>query len=313
MTASSQPSQQSPGVRADPPYTPDELMATCWSSAGDAASDRPDLRRPLNLRVRIEAAASAGFSGFGLLSADLPAAVAEYGLPGIKAILMDNGITRLELEDIPYWWDDGPHRHYSDRIRFGLLEAAEVLGAHHLKVTPDGSDAPFDAGHWAQKFAELAGQAQGVGARLGIEFFPWSNIKTLHDGLKLVEEAGHDAGGVVIDTWHVARANTPIGDLAAVPLQRIIGVELDDADEQVIGTLFEDTVHRRRYCGDGAFDLPGMINALRSAGWNGPWGVWKSCPSNTDHCRWTTRSAEPPPVPATCWIKPAENRRRSST
>ena len=273
MTASSQAIQQSPGIPVVLPQTPDELMATCWSSAGDAASDRTDLRSPLNLRERIEAAASAGFSGFGLLSADLPAAVAEYGLPGIRAILADNGITRLELEDIPNWWDDGPRKAESDRIRNGLLEAAEALGARHLKVTPDGTDAPFDAAHWAEKFAELANQAQGVGARLGIEFFPWSNIKTLHDGLKLVEDAGHDAGGVVIDTWHVARANTPIADLAAVPLHRIIGVELDDADEQVIGTLFEDTVHRRRYCGDGAFDLPGMINALRTAGWNGPWGV----------------------------------------
>jgi sugar phosphate isomerase/epimerase len=108
---------------------------------------------------------------------------------------------------------------------------------------------------------------------LGIEFFPWSNIKTLHDGLRLVTDAGHDAGGVIIDTWHVARAHTPNADLAAVPLERIIGVELNDADEQVIGTLFEDTVHRRRYCGEGSFDLTGMIAALRTAGWNGPWGV----------------------------------------
>lgn len=58
-----------------------------------------------------------------------------------------------------------------------------------------------------------------------------------------------------------------------MPLQRIVGVELDDADEDVVGTLFEDTVHRRRYCGEGAFDLTGMVTALRTAGWDGPWGV----------------------------------------
>lgn len=272
MTASAHTAAQNAGA-SDPAEPVDELMATCWSSAGDAASDRPDLRSPLTLRERLEAASAAGFRGFGLLSADLPAAVAEYQLSGIKALLDDNGITRLELEDIPYWWDNGPHREESDRIRHGLLEAAEALGARHLKVTPDGSDSPWDPDQWAEKFAELASQASGVGARLGIEFFPWSNIKTLHDGLKLVEDAGNDAGGVIIDTWHVARANTPVTDLAAVPLHRIIGVELDDADEQVIGTLFEDTVHRRRYCGEGSFDLPGMINALRTAGWNGPWGV----------------------------------------
>jgi sugar phosphate isomerase/epimerase len=251
----------------------DSLLATCWSSAGDAASDRDDLRSPLPLRERIEAASAAGFRGFGLLSADLPAAEQEYGRKGIRAMLDDNGIIDLELEAIPYWWDDGPRREESGRIRHSLLTAAETLGARHIKVTPDGDDAPWSLDHWAAKFAELAAQAAESGTRLGIEFFPWSNIKTLHDGLTLVEAAGADNAGVVIDAWHVERAHTPVADLASVPLHRIIGVELDDADADVIGSLFEDTVHRRRYCGQGAFDLPGMIAALRAAGWNGPWGV----------------------------------------
>jgi sugar phosphate isomerase/epimerase len=251
----------------------DSLLATCWSSAGDAASDRADLRSPLPLRERLEAASAAGFTGFGLLSADLPAAEEEYGLAGIRAMLDDNGIVDLELEGIPDWWDNGPRREESDRIRHALLTAAETLGARHIKVTPDGDDAPWDPDHWAAKLAELAAQADGVGARLGLEFFPWSNIKTLHDGLRLVEDAGHDAAGVVIDVWHIERAHTPVADLASVPLHRIIGVELNDADPEVVGTLFEDTVHRRRYCGEGSFDLPGIITALRAAGWTGPWGV----------------------------------------
>ncbi|GAA2473803.1 sugar phosphate isomerase/epimerase family protein [Terrabacter carboxydivorans] len=251
----------------------DDLMATCWTSAGDAASDRPDLRSPLSLRERVEAASAAGYRGFGLLSDDLPAAVDTYGLKGIRALLADNGIVHLELEGIPWWWDEGPHRAESDRVRHLLLDAAEVLEPRHLKVTPDGDDGPWDREVWASRFAGLADQCAAVGARLGIEFFPWSNVKTLHDGLQLVADAGHEAGGVIIDTWHVARAHTPVSDLAAVPLDRIIGVELNDADADVVGTLFEDTVHRRRYCGEGSFDLTGMITALRAAGWTGPWGV----------------------------------------
>lgn len=253
--------------------SPDRLLATCWSSAGDAASDREDLRSPIPLRDRVEAASAAGFTGFGLLSADLPAAEQEYGLAGIRAILDDKGIVDLELEGIPYWWDDGPQRQESDKIRHRLLRAAEALGARHIKVTPDGDNAPWDRGHWTAKFAELAAQCDGVGARLGLEFFPWSNINNLHEGLRLVDDAGHDAAGVVIDVWHIERAHTPVSDLASVPLHRIIGVELNDADRHVVGTLFEDTVHRRRYCGEGSFDLTGMIAALRTAGWTGPWGV----------------------------------------
>jgi sugar phosphate isomerase/epimerase len=117
------------------------------------------------------------------------------------------------------------------------------------------------------------GAGRGVGTRLGLEFFPWSNTKDLHAGLRLIDDAGHAAAGLVIDVWHIERAHTPVGDLASVPLNRIVGVELNDADPQVVGTLFEDTVHRRRYCGEGSFDLKGIINALRAAGWTGPWGV----------------------------------------
>src|SRR3954454_14932146 len=149
----------------------DSLLATCWSSAGDAASDRADLRSPLPLRERIEAASATGYTGFGLLSADLPAAEQEYGLNGIRTLLDDNGMVDLELEGIPYWWDDGPHRAESDRIRRSLLNSAEVLSARHIKVTPDGADAPWDPGHWAEKPAALAAQAEGVGTRLGLEFF----------------------------------------------------------------------------------------------------------------------------------------------
>ena len=108
---------------------------------------------------------------------------------------------------------------------------------------------------------------------VGLEFLPWSNIPTVHDGLRLVEDAGHDAGGLVIDVWHTERAGTPPAELAAVPLRHIVGVELSDADADQVGTLFEDTANRRRLCGEGAFDLQGCIRALRAAGWTGPWGV----------------------------------------
>jgi sugar phosphate isomerase/epimerase len=251
----------------------EDLMATCWTTAGDAASDRADQRSPIPLRDRIEASAAAGFRGFGLLSVDLPEAERAYGLSGIRSILADNGIVHLELEGIPDWWADGPPRAESDEIRHTVLRAAEALGARHVKVHPAPDDAPWDLDHWAAEFGQLARQAEGCGARLGIEFLPWTNIRTVHDGLRLVEAAGHDGGGLIIDVWHTERAGTRPDELAAVPPERIVGVELDDADSAVVGTLFEDTVHRRRYCGEGSFDLVGDIAALRAAGWTGPWGI----------------------------------------
>lgn len=253
--------------------TTEDLLATCWTTAGDAAPGRPDQRSPLTLRERVEAAGSAGYRGFGLLYADLVEAERAYGLPGIRSLFEDNGLVHIELELLTDWWADGAPRAASDAVRLELLRAAEALGARHLKIGPDVEDRPWELDLWAEEFATLAAQADGVGARLAIEFLPWSNLRTVHDGLRLVEAAGHPAGGLIIDVWHTERAHTPPADLASVPASRIVGVELNDADSQVIGTLFEDTVRRRRLCGEGSFDLTGIIFALRTAGWAGPWGV----------------------------------------
>lgn len=249
------------------------LLATCWTSAGDAAPLRGDERSPFPLRQRIEAVAEAGFRGFGLVYADLLVAQQQYGLSGIRSMLCDNGLNHIELELLTDWWASGPARERSDEVRRTLLTGAEALGAHHIKVAPDVSDSPWNYADWIREFARLAADAHAVGARVGLEFLPWSNIKTVHDGLRLVDGAGHEAGGLIIDVWHTERAQTPPADIAAIPLERIVGVELNDADEAPVGTLFEDTVNRRRLCGQGAFRLPELIKALRSTGWAGPWGV----------------------------------------
>ncbi|MFI5881247.1 sugar phosphate isomerase/epimerase family protein [Streptomyces sp. NPDC051554] len=253
--------------------TADQFLATCWTTAGDAAPDEADQRSPLNLRDRVEAARVAGFTAFGLLYADLVEAEREYGIAGIRSLFEDNGIGHVELELLTDWWADGPRRAASDTVRVGMLRAIEALGARTFKIGPDVADEPWELDVWAKEFAVLAAQADGVGARLGVEPLPWSNLRTVHDGLRLVEAAGHPAGGLIIDVWHTERAHTPPAELADVPGARIVGVELNDADSQVVGTLFEDTVHRRLLCGEGSFDLPGIVDALRTAGFRGPWGV----------------------------------------
>ena len=250
-----------------------DLLATCWTTAGDAAPLRGDERSPLPLRERVESAAAAGFRGIGLLHIDLVVAEREHGLAGIRSLLDDNGLVHLELELLTDWWADGPRRQRSDMVRSKLLSAAEALGARHIKVGPYVADQAWDHDRWVTEFAGLAEDAHRAGVRVGLEFLPWSNIPTVHDGLRLVREAGHDAGGLIIDVWHTERAGTPPAELAAVPLRHIVGVELNDADADQVGTLFEDTANRRRLCGEGAFDLQGCIKALRAAGWTGPWGV----------------------------------------
>lgn len=250
-----------------------DLVATCWLTAGDAAPQRGDERSPFPLRERVEAAARAGFRGFGLVHADLGPAVEQYGIAGMVSIFKDNGIEHIELEFLGDWWADGEARAASDMVRRDLLRAAEHLGARLIKVGVDIHDRAWDHNHWVEEFAILAEQARQVGSRIALEPMPFGNIRTVGEALRLVNEAGSDAGGLMVDIWHVARAQTPFAELAALPLHRIAGVEINDADATPIGTLWEDTINHRRFCGQGSFDLPAFITAMQTAGWRGPWGV----------------------------------------
>ena len=200
------------GARATPPRTASTSAARCRCGGG---SRRP--RRP-------------GSAASGCCRPTFRRPSRSTGWSGIRAMLDDNGIVDLELEGIPYWWDDGPRREESDRIRHALLRAAEMLGARHIKVTPDGDDAPWDrepgprsSPSWRRRPTTPAPGWASSSSR-------GRTSRPCMTGLRLVDDAGHDAAGVVIDVWHIERAHTPVADLASVPLHRIIGVELNDAD-----------------------------------------------------------------------------------
>jgi hypothetical protein len=162
------------------------LLATCWTTAGDANPYPGDQRSPVGIRERVEAASDAGFRGMGLLHADLMPALDEYGVRGLRALLDDHGIVDLELELLTGWWAPGP-----DHVRRDLLAAAEQLGARHIKAAPDVTDGPWNRDEWVTSFAALAADAANAGSRVGLEFLPWSNIKTVHDGLSLVQGRRH--------------------------------------------------------------------------------------------------------------------------
>jgi sugar phosphate isomerase/epimerase len=134
---------------------------------------RSDERSPLPLPERVAAAAAAGFRGLGLNHADLVAAERKYGIGGIRSLLDDNGMVHLELELLTDWWTDGPLRRDSDKVRRDLLSAAEALGAGHIKVGPDVTDAPWDHDCWVSEFAALAAEAQEAETKVGLEFLPW--------------------------------------------------------------------------------------------------------------------------------------------
>jgi sugar phosphate isomerase/epimerase len=251
-----------------------ELLATCWTSAGDAAPDRGDEVSPVDLRTRIETAAEVGWEGFGLLHADLAIAERTIGLRELHRIFGGSGIKHVELEVLPWWWTTDERRQISDQRRTLLLDAAEVLGARTIKVAAEGGGLPVDPARFHDDFDRLATQAANAGTRLALEPMPMTNLSTIQAGVDFVTAVGNRHGGLTVDIWHVHRGGTSYAELERIlPVEYLFIVELDDADEQVVGTLWEDTVNARRLPGEGAFDVAAFIAAIHRVGYRGHWGV----------------------------------------
>jgi sugar phosphate isomerase/epimerase len=248
-----------------------DLLASYWTiSCGLPHTDKE--YSPFDFRDRVESAARAGFTGFGIWHADLEHVLRTRTLKEMKQILDDNGIKHLELEFLTDWFLDGERKRQSDVCKKLLLDAAEALRVHHVKVGDFYREAtPMP--RLIESFAELCGEAAARGTKVGFELMPFAMIRTLEDSLKLVESAGASNGGICFDTWHIVKLKIPYAELRRVPGQYIISVELNDGTFECPWSLHEDTVNHRRLCGEGEFDVRGFIAAMQDAGYRGAWGI----------------------------------------
>lgn len=253
-----------------------ELLAACWTSAGNV---RPiagaPATSPEDIKGRVEAVAKAGYEGMGINRADLVVARDTVGLAALATLLSDNGIRFVQLEWITDWWTTGEARAASDAARADLFDAAPILGVDNIKVGADETDDPVTLDALAQAYDDLATDGAVHGVRIAFENTPFSHhVKTTEQAIDFVKYVGNPNGGLILDIWHAFRGRTPYSVIAeTASLEYVFGVELDDGHAEPTGSHLEDTFDNRVPCGEGVFDVPAFINAIRSIGYRGPWGV----------------------------------------
>jgi sugar phosphate isomerase/epimerase len=250
------------------------LVATAWSSAGDTSPMCSPATSPVPIAERVTAVADAGFYGLGLVADDLVAIRDSIGFDALRTLISDAGLRHVEIELLERWWIPRGEAGNTYEARDLLFEAADVLAPVQIKIGSDNGPAMPDPRALAAPLRDLAEQAAGHGTRVAIETMPFSAIATVPMGAEVVSAANHPAAGLLIDAWHVFRAGTTLAEVrAALRPEMIFGAELDDASDHIVGTLFEDTVQNRLFCGEGSFELTGLVALLRDLGFDGPWGV----------------------------------------
>ena len=256
------------------PHDTPELLATCWTSAGNVMPTRTGPQSPIDVVERVKAVSAAGYSGFGIGHADIVVVRDTLGDSAFRSLLDEHGIVTLELEYIDDWWTSGDRRKAADVVRNDLLAAAEALGAAHIKAGTGQVDDRVEPDVLDAAFLQLCQQAESAGTRIALEPAAFSMMPTITPGAELVTRVAHPAGGLLVDIWHIFRSGQPYTELLdVIPSDRVFAVELNDGPGTYRGSMYDDTFDNRLLCGEGDFDVLSFIDVIRRLGYDGPWGV----------------------------------------
>lgn len=251
--------------------TEPKFIATCWTSAGNVAPLQVPEVSPHSAFERLDAIAQTGWAGFGFAAGDLRVVENTVGFKAVYERAQELGLNHIEVELATNWWlQDSEWRDTWDL----LIRAASQMNAKLIKIGTAFGDPVNDFSHMVAPFRKLAQEAEAVGAKVALEPLPFALIGSMPQGADLVAEVNHPAAGLLVDYWHIFRAGTTLEEMEArVPVEFIFGIELNDALDEIVGTLFEDTRDNRKLLGEGDQDVVGFIRAIQRLGYTGDWGV----------------------------------------
>lgn len=168
-----------------------------------------------------------------------------------------------------------------------LAKLAQDLGCSRCCtwVVPDGGIPVAEyAANSTARFVEIARILADNGIRFGLEFIGPHHFRTnpqnvwfydIAGGLRVADEVNSLADtqnvGLLVDSfhWHTSEATTM--DLAAIPLEQIVHVHINDTPKGVPVADVEDGV--RELPGVGEIDLKAFLTTLSAIGYDGPVAV----------------------------------------
>src|SRR5437763_3166213 len=207
----------------------------------------------------VSCAAEAGFASIGLRLLPPTAEEIQHPMIGDTPLvretarrLNDTGIPVLDIELFRLKPDTQVENYRA------ALETGARLGAREALVA--GNDP--DEARLIDRFAAFCEMAQEYGMGANIEPMPWTDVRNFAQGLRIVEAAGRDNGGVVIDPIHFDRGGSRVQEIASAPARRLRYMQLCDAPAERPAdteTLLHQARAERLMPGDGGLDLHAIL------------------------------------------------------
>ncbi|MGB1140530.1 MAG: sugar phosphate isomerase/epimerase family protein [Halioglobus sp.] len=237
-------------------------LSLCWGSM-----------EGVPLKPFIETAATAGFEAITLNSVLFEDALRDgWREADIKQLLLDNGLRVSGIDPLFNWLpssvqlagDDVMSRitqaGVDDIIRIAHTVGADLVNAPLGLASPDSEQEVVDS------FGALCDRLATEGLRTSLEFMPFTAVADLPTALRIVMQANRNNGGIMLDCWHLHRSGGTPDDVLAVPGEKLMGLQLDDAMPQAMGDVVEETLNYRLLPGEGCIDLQRLLGNLKTIG-----------------------------------------------
>jgi len=227
-------------------------------------------------RELVEAAQAGGFAGLSIFPNEVYQSALDAGLSAseMRTILADHAMVVNDVDPLVCTGDpsDAGAGGMGFEAEARAFEAGAELGARFVNVVFMATH-PLTVEHAAEVFAGVADRASDHGLVPYLEFVPFMSVPDAASAWAIVEASGRPKTGVMVDSWHCFRGTTSEADLRAIPGERVLGIQLNDAPADAMPNPVEETLHHRLVPGEGAIDLVAHMRLLGEMGSPAPRSV----------------------------------------
>jgi sugar phosphate isomerase/epimerase len=221
---------------------------------------------PASLEEDLRAYRAAGTEGIGIWEIHLEEGREDEQLDALRASGLEstNAVPAIpSIAPIPIPGPEDP----AQRVKAycaGLRRLAPFRPSAVVLLTGAGPRGTIVDG-----LRRIAAEARELGLRIGLEPYSrhdgefWTIVHTIPEAVDLIDEAGvADDVGIMFDVWHLWDERG-LEEHIESEIGRIAGVHVNDVREPT--RSFADRV----LPGEGVANVPRILAALNSAGWNG--------------------------------------------
>lgn len=213
----------------------------------------------VSFRDRVRIAKEAGFDGIGLRAENyVDAKNAGVTDEEMLSILDEYNMKVTEVEYITQWGTKEDRTEAQQEKEQNVYHMARLFNVKHincglLEMVPE-EQIITALGELCDRAGELI---------IGLEFMPYSAVPDLATAWRVVKGCNRENAMLILDTWHWARAKQTVDDLAPVPAEKIVSIQVCDVLETPYEKLRDESLHDRVAPGEGYGNTEDFVKIIK--------------------------------------------------